>query len=70
MKREDAGPLGHKTVDDDYDGMYKDTEYTVSFKCIKCEIEFELPEEKVKGKQVRCPLCKRIIKNKGVVLCH
>jgi DNA-directed RNA polymerase subunit RPC12/RpoP len=53
-----CGPLGHKTVDDDYDGMYKDNEFMKSFYCDKCELDFELPEEKVKDKSIVCPICK------------
>ncbi len=57
-----CGPLGHKTVDDDYDGMYNNNEETESFECIKCDIEFCLSEEKIKGKCIICPVCKSILK--------
>lgn len=53
-----CGPLGHKTVDDDYDGMYNDNEIMKSFYCKECEVDFELPEDKVKDKQIVYPICK------------
>jgi len=60
-----CGPLGYKTVDDDYEGMYNHDEETETFECTACDIEFYLVEEKIKGKRISCPVCKKILKNKG-----
>jgi uncharacterized paraquat-inducible protein A len=56
--------LGIKHFFDDEFYIYKNLEEDL-FSCKDCDIEFGLESEKIKGKTIVCPVCKKQLKRWG-----
>lgn len=54
--------MAHLHTDDDWANAKLSRDIVDLFECKKCKIEFSLDSDKIEGKKIYCPLCKKSLK--------
>ncbi|RLF86926.1 hypothetical protein DRN34_02725 [Thermococci archaeon] len=57
-----GGLLGHHRDDDWSNADLSHKEDEDLFHCKKCNVEFALASDRIKGKKIVCPICRRPLK--------